>query len=433
MAGSLAVVGLQWGDEGKGKIVDVLSEDCDYCVRFNGGANAGHTVILNNGKEFVFHLLPTGLLRENVKGIIGNGVVLDPEQFFAEIEQLNTVGVDVSNRLFVSERTHIVLPFHKTLDGAKEALDATPIGTTKRGIGLAYADKASRSGLRAADLVEASRNSSFARKRLLSSIKEKSALFSAYRLGTINESELLDWLHRYGQMLRPFVTDTATLLRKALASRKKVLFEGAQGALLDIDFGTYPFVTSSQTGVWGISAGTGVPLRRAVKVLGVLKAYTTRVGEGPFPTEESGEIGKRLRAVGGEFGATTARPRRCGWLDLVAAKYASLLNGVDGLIITKMDVLTGMSPLKVAVAYEIDGKRTDTFPTLISDFETLKPLYEELDGWDEPINSARRLNALPKEARQYLRFIERYLGTPIEMVSVGMGRDAIIRTKGKQN
>jgi len=421
---AFALVGLQWGDEGKGKIVDVLADEFDFCVRFNGGANAGHTVVVD-GEKFIFHSLPTGVLHESVTGLIGNGVVLDPEQFLKEVEMLEAAGLELSGRLFVSPLAHLVLPYHRLLDGAFEDSSESPIGTTRRGIGPAYADKVLRCGLRVADL-----NDEPTMRRLLRrSLKEKAPTFRNYGLECGSEDEIFALLREYGRRIRPFVGDVSGILRKALEDGRRVLFEGAQGALLDIDFGTYPFVTSSSTGVWGIASGTGVNIRSFEKVYGVLKAYTTRVGEGPFPTEETGVLGETLRSAGDEFGATTARPRRCGWLDLVAAGYAVTLNGVDALILTKLDVLSGVKPLKVAVAYEVKGRRCEEFTPNIGELRGVKVVWEELEGWDEPIDAVRDFSALPKQAQEYVRFIERRLGVDVSIISVGSGRDALIRSE----
>lgn len=417
-----AVVGLQWGDEGKGKIVDVLAEEYDVCVRYNGGANAGHTVVID-GEKFIFHLLPTGVLRETVTALIGNGVVLDPEQFFSEVEQLKRAGVDVSGRLFISPRAHIVLPYHKMLDSIYENAVELSIGTTRRGIGPAYADRASRCGLRVADLYD----EKTLRKLLRRSLIEKTPVFERYGLQTETEEKMSEWLKEMARRLQPFIGDVSEILRDALNDGRKILFEGAQGTLLDVDFGTYPYVTSSSTGVWSIAVGVGVNICSFNRVYGVLKAYTTRVGEGPFPTEERSEIGEMLRRSGGEFGATTARPRRCGWLDLVAAEYAVSLNGVDALILTKLDVLSGVNPLRVAIAYEIDGRRVKSFPPSAGELEKVKVIWEELEGWEEKIEDIRSFSGLPEAAQNYVRFIEERLKLGVSMVSVGGEREAVIR------
>jgi adenylosuccinate synthase len=417
------VIGLQWGDEGKGKIVDFLSEKRDLVVRYQGGSNAGHTVMAN-GEEFIFHLIPTGILHRNVKCVIGQGVVFDPEKFFEEVEVLRSHGVRIEGRLFVSRRVHVVFPYHKALDSLRERhAGEKKIGTTSLGIGPAYSDKSARLGIRLCDLID---RTTF-EVLLAQNLKEKNALIrSAYKGRGFSFKELYERYADYGKRLVPFLCDCGEIVRDALKKGKKVLFEGAQGTLLDIDNGTYPFVTSSSTGVDGIASGAGVSPQVIGRVFGVLKAYATRVGGGPHPTEESGEVGNLLRERGGEYGATTGRPRRCGWLDCVSAKYAADLNDVDSLIITKLDVLTGLKRLKVAVAYRIGSKEVREFPCQVSALWKAKPVYIEVPGWSEEIGGARRFSQLPKNARNYIRLIEKLVGRPVSIISVGSSREQVI-------
>jgi adenylosuccinate synthase len=417
------VVGLQWGDEGKGKIVDFLSEKRDLVVRYQGGSNAGHTVMAN-GEEFIFHLIPTGILHKQVKCVIGQGVVFDPERFFEEVQNLRSRGVRIEGRLFVSRRAHVVFPYHKALDSLREryAKDKK-IGTTSLGIGPAYSDKSARFGIRLCDLTD---SETFA-VLLAQNLKEKNALIrGVYKGRGFSFKRLYKRYSQYGKQLAPFLCDCGEVVRDALKKGKKVLFEGAQGTLLDIDNGTYPFVTSSSTGVDGIASGVGVSPQVIGRVFGVLKAYATRVGAGPHPTEETGEIGKILRERGGEYGATTGRPRRCGWLDCVSAKYSADLNSVDSLIITKLDVLTGLKKLKVAVAYRIARQEVREFPCQVSALWKARPMYIEVPGWSEVIGGARKFSQLPKNARNYIRLIENLISRPVSIISVGSSREQVI-------
>ena len=414
------VIGMQWGDEGKGKIVDLLSKDFDVVVRTQGGSNAGHTVVVGDDK-FVLHLVPSGILRDGATCVVGNGVVVDPEQLLNEIEELNGRGVRVAGKLLVSDRAHAVMPYHKALDAAKEdALGDKKIGTTLRGIGPAYGDKIARSGLRIGDLID--QNACRAKLEQHVPFVNK-VLQNVYGAEPVDLAEIIDWARRMGEALRPMVGDTVDFLHDAVSAGKAILFEGAQGSLLDADFGTYPFNTSSNSSVGGMVTGSGLPPKEIGRVVGILKAYTTRVGAGPFPTELEDEIGARLRERGHEFGATTGRPRRCGWFDAVAARYSTMINGTDELAITKLDVLDGINPLKICVAYEIDGRRTETFPAQIDKLAAAKPVYEEIAGWDGRSTSDDSAGGLCPEAEAYIARISFLAGAPATIISVGSERD----------
>ena len=414
------VIGMQWGDEGKGKIIDLLSKDFDVVVRTQGGSNAGHTVVVGDDK-FVLHLVPSGILRDGATCVVGNGVVVDPEQLLNEIEELEGRGVRVAGKLLVSDRAHAVMPYHKALDAAKEnALGDKKIGTTLRGIGPAYGDKIARSGLRLGDLID----QDVCRSKLEQNVPfVNKVLENVYGAEPVDLAELLDWARRMGEALRPMVGDTVDFLHDATAAGKTILFEGAQGSLLDADFGTYPFNTSSNSSVGGMVTGSGLPPKEIGRVVGILKAYTTRVGSGPFPTELEDEVGERLRATGHEFGATTGRPRRCGWFDAVAARYSTRINGTDELAITKLDVLDGINPLKICVAYEIDGRRTETFPGQIDKLAAAQPVYEEIEGWDGTSTSDESASGLCPAAEAYIARISSLAGAPATIISVGSERD----------
>ncbi len=414
------VVGMQWGDEGKGKIVDLLSKDFDIVVRAQGGSNAGHTVVIGDEK-FVLHLIPSGVLREGTTCIVGNGVVLDPEQLLNEAEELRSRGVSVGGNLLVSDRAHCVMPYHKALDAAKEnALGDGKIGTTLRGIGPTYADKAARTGVRVADLID--RTACRAKLEQQVPLVNK-MLEHVYGAEPVDLGAVTEWAVRMGEAIRPMVGDTVDFLHDALATGKAILFEGAQGTLLDADFGTYPFNTSSNSSVGGMVTGTGLPPAEMGRVIGVLKAYTTRVGSGPFPTELEDETGERLRERGGEFGATTGRPRRCGWFDAVAARYSSALNGMDEIALTKLDVLDGIDPLKICVAYEIDGRRVETFPAQVEKLAAAQPVYEEVPGWHGSATSPDAADGLCPEAAAYVQRLCSLVGAPASIISVGSERD----------
>ncbi len=419
------VAGLQWGDEGKGKIVDALAHDFDMVVRFSGGSNAGHTVVFD-GNKFILHLIPTGILHPDKTCVIGNGVVFDPEIFFEELEGLHLHGFETVGRLFVSDRAHVVFPFHKELDKLREkARGRDKIGTTARGIGPCYADKAARLGIRVCDLLDRDVLAGMLRH----SAAAKNPLFVKYGFAEMDEKALLSQALEYGSRLKPYIRETRPLIADAASGEGSVLFEGAQGALLDIDHGTYPYLTSSNTGLDGINSGTGVPVRSIGRVLGVIKSYCTRVGAGPFPTELSDAVGEHLQQKGGEYGATTGRPRRCGWLDLVAVRYTAAINGVDALVFTKLDVLDELEEIKVAVAYEHEGREITEFPSSLKVLENAKPVYETFRGWKKDTSGARGLADLPEAAAGYIRSIEDMLCIPFAVVSVGHSREQTIYLK----
>ena len=417
------LIGAQWGDEGKGKVVDAMGADVDVFVRYQGGANAGHTVIAN-GQKVVFHLLPSGMLYPGKLCILGNGLVLDPEQFLNETAELYEKGQDRA-RLVVSPHAHVVMPYHKVLDRAQEAArgKGRRIGTTGRGIGPCYVDKYARVGLRVEDLLDAD----LLRERLVPLMEEKNRLLTRlYNEKPIPFDEVYGPAREWGKALAPYVGDVMRLLRGAVDEGRHVLLEGAQAVLLDIDHGTYPYVTSSSTSAAGAFTGTGLAPRDLTRVIAVVKAYTTRVGEGPMPTEEPGEIGERLRNAGGEFGATTGRPRRCGWLDMVGLKYSMALNGVDVVALTKLDVLSGMPEVKVCTGYEYNGRRLEGFPASPHILDEVVPIYETLPGWRGDISGCTSFDSLPREARGYVEYIEKGLGVPVKLIGVGQERSQTI-------
>ncbi len=417
------LVGAQWGDEGKGKVVDVAGADVDVFVRYQGGANAGHTVIAD-GQKIVFHLLPSGMLYPGKLCILGNGLVIDPEQFLNETNELYNRGQDRA-RLAVSPHAHVVMPYHKMLDKLQEEArgKGRKIGTTGRGIGPCYVDKYSRSGLRIQDLLD----EKVLRERLTYILEEKNQLFTKlYNQKPLAFDEIYEPARKWGNAIAPYVDDTRTLLRKAVDEGKHILLEGAQAALLDIDHGTYPYVTSSSTSAAGAFTGTGLSPHDLTRVISVVKAYTTRVGEGPFPTEDFEEAGETLRTNGGEFGATTGRPRRCGWLDMVALKYATELNGADVIALTKLDVLTGMGDIKVCTAYELDGNKITEWPTDTAVLNEVKPVYEKLPGWNENISDCKNFDELPANAKNYIKYIEDSLKTPVALIGTGADRTQTI-------
>ncbi len=417
------LVGAQWGDEGKGKVVDMLGADVDVFVRFQGGANAGHTVI-TDGQKTVFHLLPSGMLYPGKLCVLGNGLVLDPEQFLAETGDLFARGQDRA-RLAVSPHAHVVMPYHRMLDKLQEEArgKGRKIGTTGRGIGPCYVDKYSRSGLRVEDLI----NPDVLRERLTYILEEKNQIFTRlYNQKPLAFDEVYEPARKWGEALAPYVDDTRALLRKAADEGKHILLEGAQAALLDIDHGTYPYVTSSSTSAAGAFTGTGLAPNDLTRVIAVVKAYTTRVGEGPFPTEDFGADGEKLRTNGGEFGATTGRPRRCGWLDMVGLKYSMELNGANVIALTKLDVLTGMGDIKVCTAYEHNGQRLTTWPTDIRTLAELTPVYETRPGWNEDITHCQTFEELPENAQAYVKYIEDTLGVPVALIGVGADRNQTI-------
>ena len=420
---NIVVVGAQWGDEGKGKLIDILSRDVDLTVRYQGGNNAGHTVCVGN-QEYVFHLLPSAILHKGKVCVIGNGVVVDPKALLGEIQGLQKKGLRVSPRaLKISGHCHIVMPYHRILDGLRETKRKNKIGTTGRGIGPCYADKVSRCGIRMVDLL----NPRVLRAKLEDNLTEKNEVFrKVYRKkGFLLEGIYKEYLS-YGKKLAPFVCDTVLFLNEAIDRKKSILFEGAQGTFLDIDFGTYPFVTSSNSIVGGVCSGTGVAPTKIDKSIACVKAYTTRVGEGPFPTEFSARLEKEIRKKGNEFGATTGRPRRCGWFDSVLVRYAVIVNGISDLAIMKLDVLDDQPVLKICTAYKYRGKRVKGFPM---DFEVLskaEPVYEEMDGWMAPTTGVRAFKDLPRNARLYILRLEQLLKVGVKYISIGTKRDQII-------
>jgi adenylosuccinate synthase len=417
------VIGSQWGDEGKGKIVDLIAKDIDIVARYQGGANAGHTICWED-KEFVLHLVPSGIFQDGVQCVIGNGVVIDPVAVMKEISMIRELGYQVEGRLHISHNAHLIMPYHKKVEEARERWrDAGAIGTTGRGIGPSYVDKFARTGIRVVDLLDRD----VLREKLLTSMEEKNAILqNVYGAEQLDVDAIIEEYVEFDKVIDPFVTDTTELLGNALAEGKHVLAEGAQGSLLDVDFGTYPFVTSSHPTVGGCCTGLGVPPTAVKRVIGIVKAYCTRVGNGPFPTELLDEAGEALRKTGAEFGATTGRPRRCGWLDLVALRYTTMVNGFTDLAITKLDVLSNLPEIKVCTGYRIDGKSTRRFPNDIRTLERIEPEYETLPGWQKDITGVTSMDELPSEARDYLDFVSDFLKVPASIVSSGPKREQTI-------
>ena len=417
------VIGTQWGDEGKGKLVDLLSADVDIVARYQGGANAGHTICWGD-ETFVLHLVPSGIFHEHVTCVIGNGVVLDPVAVMEEIRMIRKLGYDVDRRLLISHDAHLIMPYHKRIEEAHERRrGGGAIGTTGRGIGPAYIDKFARTGIRVVDLLDRD----VLCRKLKRAIEEKNAMLQGiYQEDALDVNRIIEEYVEFDRLIDPFVTDTAQYLGRALKTGKRVLAEGAQGSLLDVDFGTYPFVTSSHPTVGGCCTGLGIPPTAIDRVIGIAKAYGTRVGNGPFPTELTDATGECLRRKGDEFGATTGRPRRCGWLDLVALRYTSVINGLTELAITKLDVLGGIGTLKACTAYRYDGKETTRFPSEVQTLERVEPVYESFEGWSEDITPIRRLQDLPLAAQRYLDFIREALDVRLSMVSTGPRRDQIV-------
>jgi adenylosuccinate synthase len=422
---AVVLLGAQWGDEGKGKATDLLGDRVDYVVRYQGGNNAGHTVVIGNQK-YALHLLPSGILSPNVIPVIGNGVVIDPAVLLEEIKGLNERGIDTS-KLKISTNAHLITPYHRTLDKVSERfLGKSKIGTTGRGIGPAYADKINRMGIRVQDLFD----KSILEQKIEASLHNKNqVLLKVFNRKEITVKEVLDEYLGYAEILKPYVTDTVLLLDNALKANKNILLEGSQGTLLDVDHGTYPFVTSSNPTAGGASTGSGIGPTKITRVIGILKAYTTRVGSGPFPTELFDEDGEKLRKIGGEVGVTTGRNRRCGWFDAPIARYAVRVNGLTDFFLTKLDVLTGWEKIPVCVAYEIDGVRVEELPASQTDFHHAKPIYEYLPGWKEDISKARSLSELPKNAQAYVKFLEEISGAPMSAIGVGPGRDETISVR----
>lgn len=417
------LIGAQWGDEGKGKIVDFLSEKADVVVRYQGGSNAGHTIEIG-AERYVLHLVPSGILYPGKMCVIGNGLVIDPTALVNEIKDLEQRGIKTAGRLHVSDRAHAVMLYHKALDAAREnrLSVGSKIGTTQRGIGPAYSDKATRSGIRMGDLLDKNLEA-----RLTERLAEKNEQLAALGAPTLDLQKVLTEVREAAAFLAPYITDTVKLLNEAHKAKKEILFEGAQGTLLDIDFGTYPFVTSSNPTSGGACVGTGLPPRAVERVLGVIKAYTTRVGEGPFPTELLDSVGEGLRKRGREFGATTGRPRRCGWFDAVVARYSAMVNGVDYWAITKLDVLDEMETIKVCVAYECDGQRYETVPACLATLERCKPVYKEFPGWLEPTSGIKSYDELPAKAKAYVQALCDISGVPMGVLSVSPKRHSTFR------
>jgi len=413
------VVGAQWGDEGKGKIVDMLAEQYAIVARYQGGANAGHTVCIGD-REHVLHLIPSGIFHEGITCVIGNGVVIDPAALMSEIGQLRDAGVDIRGRLLISHNAHLIMPYHKQLDVIREQ---SRIGTTGRGIGPAYIDKFQRSGIKIVDLLD---RDVLARK-LKANIEEKNLILTRiYGHATFDVDAIISEYQAFDQRIDEFITDTALYLNTALQDGKEILAEGAQGALLDVDHGTYPFVTSSNPTSGGACTGLGIPPTAVNRIVGIVKAYSTRVGHGPFPTELTDATGERLRTVGHEFGATTGRPRRCGWFDAVALRYSAMINGIRDIAITKLDVLDDFDEILVCTGYEFRGRRLKTFPTDLQSLESITPVYETFPGWKTPLSHCRAWGELPTRAREYVEALARLTDTRIWIVSVGPRRDQSI-------
>ena len=419
----IALVGIQWGDEGKGKVTDLLAENTDLVVRYQGGNNAGHTIVVE-GERYALHLVPTGVLYPSCIPVIGSGVVVDPQVLLEEMRTLGDRGID-TGRLLLSGNAHLIMPYHLELDRVSERrLGKNRLGTTKRGIGPAYADKAARIGLRAQDLLDPKIFS----EKLAVALKEKNLMLTrVYGRLPLDQGDIERDYLSYGEQLRPHITDTSSVIQTALDGGKSVLFEGAQATMLDLDHGTYPFVTSSNPVAGGACAGAGIGPRDIERIIGISKAYCTRVGSGPFPSEADPADAEILVEAGAEYGTTTGRRRRCGWYDAVVARYAARLNTLTELVITKLDVLSAFDPIRVCVAYEYQGERFDSFPPNQTIFNRCTPVYEELEGWSEDISAARRTEDLPKEARAYLERIEGLTGVPISWASVGPGREQIVQ------
>ena len=418
------VLGAQWGDEGKAKVVDYLTNDSDIVVRFQGGANAGHTIKAGD-LEFVFHLIPAGIVHEDKMCVVGNGVVMDPAVLFDEIDELNEKGITTEGRLFISERTHLVLPYHKQLEQAsEEKIGEDAIGTTLRGIGPSYYDKINRStGIRVLDVIDPD----ILPARIRAILREKNEILTkVYGHEPLEEAPLIEEYISYGERLKPYVLDTSVYLNEAIDQGKSILFEGSQGTLLDVDHGTYPYVTSSNTTAGGACTGAGIGPTRISEVVGVVKAYTTRVGNGPFPTELTDEMGDRMRNIAHEYGATTGRPRRCGWLDLVIVKMAARVNGLSSVAVTRLDILDELEEIKVCTHYTCNGRKVEHFPADLNELEACEPVYETFPGWQSPTSGVRSYIDLPENARAYLDRIVELTSIPISLVSVGPDREETI-------
>jgi len=422
---TLVVVGSQWGDEGKGKITDLLSEEADIITRYQGGCNAGHTVVKGD-EQYIFHLIPSGILHQGVKCLIGNGVVIDPQSLLQEIENLKKKNIEIDDNLFIDFKAHVVFPYHKTLDEIKETKRGKDkIGTTKRGIGPAYADKITRTGIRMIDMIDGKSLS----KKLETNLNEKNDIFEklyGLKISNQEKKDILKKYREYGKLLKKYVIDVSLYLNQAINEDKKILFEGAQGTLLDIDHGTFPYVTSSSPIAGGACIGTGVGPTKIDRVMGITKAYTTRVGRGPFPTEMQGELEEYTRQKGGEFGATTGRPRRCGWFDAVLVNYAVRINGMDSMVLTKIDVLSDFDKIKICTSYKYNGETIKEFPVNLEILENCIPVYEEMEGWKGDISQITKYEDLPQQLKAYIRRIGELVRTKVVIISVGPKRSQTI-------
>ncbi len=411
------LVGCQWGDEGKGKIVDILSENYDIVTRFQGGANAGHTVEIGDN-QYILHLIPSGILRNNVKCVIGNGVVVDPNALLEEIKLLKQNGINVEGRLFISHNAHLIMPYHKLLDSISES-SKKKIGTTGRGIGPCYMDKYARKGIRIVDLL----NRKILERKIRDNLEEKNTLLKkVYDHVGLDADKIINEYIQFDKAIDKYITDVPLMLNNSIRDGKSILLEGAQGALLDVDHGTYPYVTSSSPTSGGACTGSGIPPNKITSVFGIVKAYTTRVGNGPFPTELINDEGENLRKEGAEYGATTGRPRRCGWFDAFLVSYSAMINGIDSVAITKLDVLGTFESIKVCVGYKLNGKSLNSFPTDVEQLNNITPVYETLDGWMEDISKCKSYDELPQKTKDYLEFISDHANIKIEIVSVGPKR-----------
>jgi adenylosuccinate synthase len=417
------IIGMQWGDEGKGKTVDFLTKDADMVVRYQGGNNAGHTVVVN-GQETVLHLIPCGILHDTTACIIGNGTVIDPAVLLIELQDLEKADCDVTGRLHISDAAHVIMPYHKVIDGAQEAFrGANKIGTTNRGIGPAYADKADRMGIRFGDLLDPA----IFKEKLASVLEYKNAIITkTFGLDPLDFDHIYSEYTAYADQLRHFAGDTVDIVHRAQQEKKNIVFEGAQGAMLDIDHGTFPYVTSSTTMAGGVFSGAGIAPGTIDGTIGIVKAYTTRVGEGPLPTELLDDTGEALRKAGNEFGATTGRPRRCGWLDIVQLRRAVRICGITQFVLTKSDVLGAFETIRICTAYDVNGTRTTEFPTRLDQIQAARPIYEELPGWQSDISACTTWDELPNNAKNYIECIEKLAGAPVSLVSVGPGREQTI-------
>ncbi len=422
----IVIVGAQWGDEGKGKIVDVLTEKADGVARYQGGHNAGHTVVINNEK-FILHIIPSGILHKGKACIIGNGVVVDPSSLIEEIDGLRKRGIEVGKNLFLSKNAHLIMPYHVAIEKEQERLKGSKkIGTTGKGIGPAYVDKIARTGIRAGDLLYPE----IFREKLKTNLSGINHLLKAiYNASGFDADAIYREYMGYAEKLSEYIADTDIIINKMIDENKNILFEGAQGTLLDVDHGTYPYVTSSNAGAGGACTGLGVGPTKITRVIGVVKAYTTRVGEGPFPTEIKDSLGEKIREKGGEYGATTGRPRRCGWLDMVVLRHSIRINGLSGIVITKLDILDGLEKIKICTAYRYNGRLYEEFPKELNVFEKCEPVYEEVSGWKENTSGIKDFEKLPKTAQEYIKNIERILGVNVEIISSGQKRDELIMLK----